>query len=247
MSGHSHYATVKRRKESQDAQKGKIFSKLSRAISLAVRAGGGPNIDANYKLRMAVDAAKSANMPKENIERAISRASEESANIEELTYEGFGPGNIAVVVEVASNNRNRTVQEIKNLFDRAGGNLGGPGSVSYLFEKRGLIVVDKVKSFEDQFMEIAELGVEDIEDAGKEGIEIYVQVDELRKKSDSIKKAGHNIRSSGVVLKPKNYVVVDDIDKVKKILKFLDSLEEHDDVQKVFANLDIPQNVLEKI
>lgn len=243
MSGHSHYATIKRKKESQDAQRGKLFSKLSRGISLAVKTGGGEDPGSNYKLRVAVDIAKSANMPKSNIERAISRASQETDSIEEITYEGFGPYKIAIVVEVATDNRNRTVQEIKKIFERGGGNLGGPGSVSYQFEKRGIIVVEKKGSFEDQFLLLAEMGVDEIEDAD-ESIEVYVSPDKLSMVSEKLKKSDFGVKSTEIVLKPKTYITLDDVEKVKKVLKLLEKFENHDDVQKVFANLDIPQEVM---
>ncbi len=153
MSGHSHYATIKRQKGMKDAAKGKVFSKMGRAITIAVKSGGGisdPN--ANYKLRMAVDAARAVNMPKENIERAISKAAGHSQSLDEIIYEGFGPGGVGIIVEAATDNRNRTAQEIKNIFERGGGNLGGPGSVAFNFDPKGLIVVKKGEASEPQML-----------------------------------------------------------------------------------------------
>src|SRR3989337_105283 len=170
MSGHSHYATIKRQKETKDAQKGKLFSKLSKEIAIAVREGGGTDSLANYKLRMAMDRARASNMPKENVDRIISKAKESGEKLESFSYEGFGPGGVSVIVEVASDNRNRTGQELKNLFERAGGSLTGPGSVSFNFEHKGLILLEKEANTEKQFFKLIDAGVEEIEET-RDGIE----------------------------------------------------------------------------
>lgn len=246
MSGHSHYATIKRQKSVNDAAKGKVFSKLARAIQMAVKAGGGGDPDTNYKLRMAVDAARSENMPKDNIERAISRASGESANIEEVMYEGFGPLGVSVIVEVATDNRNRTAQEMKNMFERGGGSLAGPGAVSFNFEQKGLILVGKGENADETTLKLIDAGAEDVEEV-EDAIEVYVapvQTAILREKLESI---GMVVKSSSLIMKPKNLQTVNSKEEAEKVLGWLEKLEEHDDVQKVYANLDIPQEILKSI
>ncbi|MEJ2441668.1 MAG: YebC/PmpR family DNA-binding transcriptional regulator [Patescibacteria group bacterium] len=245
MSGHSHYATIKRQKESKDLAKGKIFSKLAREISIAVKSGGGPSPDSNYKLRVAMDKARAANMPKVNIERAISKGSGGEA-LEEVTYEGFGPEGIAVMVETATDNRNRTGQEIKGIFERGGGGLAGPGAVSFNFTPRGLLVIKKDKDSEEQMLKLIDLGVEDLEET-EDGIEAYVEGSKLGEIRDKLEKDNFQISSAELVQKPKNYQTISNEDKAKKVLSFLDKLEDNDDVQKVFTNLDIPEEILKKI
>lgn len=246
MSGHSHYATIHRQKEIKDAAKGKVFSKLARAISIAVKTGGGGSIDGNYKLRMAVDAARVVNMPKENIERAINRASAEAENLEEVSYEGFGPLGVAVIVEVTTDNRNRTGQEIKNLFERGGGSLGGPGSVSFNFEPRGLVVIRKTENVEEQMLKLIDAGIEDMEET-EDGIECYTAPDRLSDVRKAILNEGFEIVSIKIVQKPKNYQVVSEPSSASKVLSFLDKIEEQDDVQNVYANIDIPEDTLKQI
>ncbi len=246
MSGHSHYATIRRQKEAKDSLKGQVFSKLARAIQIAVRVGGSPDPEANYKLRVAVDKAKAANMPKESIERAISKGTGEGGELEEVTYEGFGPGGVAVIVEAATDNRNRTAQEIKNLFERAGGGLAGPGSVSYNFESKGLIVVAKEKDVEDQMLKLIDLKVDDIEEV-EDAIEVYVRLDEIARVKEKINNLGYKIISYDLTRRPKSFVRITDTDLAQKLLSFLDTLEENTDVQKVYANLDIPDEVLRNI
>lgn len=246
MSGHSHYATIKHQKGLKDAQKGKVFSKLGRAISIAVKAGGGPDPEANYKLRMAIDTARASNMPKENIERAISKGVGGGVSLEEVSYEGFGPEGVAVIVEAATDNRNRTAQEIKNLFERGGGNLGGPGSVAFNFEHKGQIVVEKAENTEDQLLKLIDAGVDDVEESA-DGIDIYVAPDKLSEKNKVIKDMGFTIKSSELIQKPKMYTTLADPVKAQKVINFLDKFDENEDVQKVFANLDIPDDILSKI
>lgn len=241
MSGHSHFATIKRQKESKDAAKGKVFSKLTRAISIAVRSGGGSDPDTNYKLRMAIETARGENMPKENIERAISKASGSEDALQEVTYEGFGPYGISVVVEVATDNRNRTAQEIKNMFERGGGSLGGPGSVTFNFEPKGFILIKKSSNSEEQMLKLIDMGVDEIEETD-DGIEVYVAQNKLRDTVELVKEAQLGIITMELVQKPKNYQIIDDPQKASKIISFLNLLQEHDDVQKVFANLNVPDD-----
>jgi len=245
MSGHSHYSTIKRQKESNDAARGAVFSKLTRAITVAVKSGGGSSPDSNYKLRMAIDKAKSLNMPKANVERAISKGVGGGV-LEEVTYEGFGPGGVAVMVEVATDNRNRSGQEIKNIFEKGGGNLAGPGAVSFNFEPKGFLVIKKDKNAEEQMLALIDLGVEDIEETS-DGIEVYVEATILSQTKEKLEKNGFKINSMELVQKPKNYQSITGEKKANKILSFLETLEKNEDVQKVFANFDIAEDILEKI
>ena len=244
MSGHSHYATIKRQKETKDAARGQKFSKLAKAISIAVKTGGGANPDTNYKLRVAIDKAKAANMPKVNTERAISKGTK--GTLEEIKYEGFGPGGIAVILEVATDNRNRTAQEIKGLFERGGGSLAGPGAVSFNFISKGLLVVKKKKDTEAQILELIDLGVEDVDEV-EDGLEIYVEGSKLNETKKALEKEGLKVISSELVQKPKTLQTVSDDKTAAKVLAFLNLLEDYEDVQKVFANLDIPEEVMKKL
>lgn len=238
MSGHSKWSTIKRKKEATDIARGKLFSKLSRAITVAAKAGGGDDPEMNPKLRMAIDTAKAANMPKDNIKRAIERASKVGEEIEEVKYEGFGPEGIGVIVEAATDNRNRTAQEIKNLFEKKGGSLGGPGAVSFNFDRRGLIVVDKNKDTDEQLLELIDVGAEDVEII-EDAIEVYVEPTALHDIAENVREKGFNVRSADIVYKPKSLVKINDKTKTERVLNFLEKLEDQDDVQSVFSNVDI--------
>lgn len=244
MSGHSHFATIKRQKAANDAVKGNIFSKLARSIMLAAKSGGDP--DMNFKLRFEMDKAREAGMPKENIERAIARATTEAANLEEITYEGFGPGGIGVMIEVASDNKNRTAQEIGNLFTRAGGNMGGPNSVAFNFESKGFMTVKKNADPDTQMLSLIDAGAEDIEDVG-ENFEIYTAPDKLNEVQKALLAAGFEVKDMELQMKPKNFVTINDPGVAQKIFKFIDEVESHDDVQNVFTNADIPDSVMASI
>jgi len=243
MSGHSHYATIKRQKGLKDAAKGKIFSKLARIIQIAVKTGGGSDPLSNYKLRMAIDTARSENMPKDNIDRAILRASSEAQNIDEVTYEGIGPGGISVIIETTTDNRNRTSQEIKNMFERGGGRLAGPGSVSFNFIQKGFIVVEKSSNVEDQILKIIDAGAEDVEET-KDGIEIYFDPQMFSEVKHNLEILNFKIISSQVTMKPINSQILSDLATASKAINFLDKIEEHEDVQKVYTNLDIPEAII---
>jgi len=246
MSGHSHYATIKRQKEVKDSAKGKIFSKLGKAISIAVKAGGGTDPEANYKLRMAIDAARSANMPKVNIDRAITKGSGEVDNIEEVAYEGFGPGGIAIIVQAATDNRNRTGQEIKNIFEKGGGNLAGPGSVSFNFEPKGFLLVQKENNLEEQMFKLIDCGAEDIEETG-DGLEIFTNYNDLAKVKKEVEIAGLTIRSFSLVQKPKNLMQIQDGHTASKALALLEKFEDLDDVQEVYSNIDISPDIMTQV
>jgi YebC/PmpR family DNA-binding regulatory protein len=237
MSGHSHYATIKRQKEANDAAKGNVFSKITRAIMIAARGGADPNM--NFKLRFEIEKARQASMPKENIERAILKATTEAANLEEIRYEGFGPGGVSVIVEAATDNKNRTAQEVKNVFERAGGSLAGPNAVAFNFESKGFLLVKKTLDSEAQMLQLIDAGVEDIQEAD-DGLEVYVAPDKLGQIHKNLTEAGFEIVRTELQMKPKNWQVVSDPEVAAKVIKFLEEIEKHDDVQKVFSNLDIP-------
>jgi len=246
MSGHSHWATIKRQKEAADQQRGKIFSKLSRAIAIAARQGADP--ETNFKLRLAIEKAKEYNLPKENILRAIRRGSgqEEGERWEEITFEGYGPEGVGVIVETVTDNRNRTTAEIKNIFERGGGGLAGPGAVSYLFRKIGLVTVKKQESSDEQILKLIDLGVEDVEEA-TDAIEVYTSLESLKDIEKKIKNSGFEVKSTEITMKPVTPAVINDSQKAQKVLKFMDALENHDDVQKIYANFDIPNEILAEI
>ncbi len=243
MSGHSKWSTIKRQKESTDIKRGLLFSKLARAITIAGKVGVNP--DANFKLRLAIDRARAANMPKDNIERAITRAVG-GAGVEEATYEGYGPSGVAVVVQAVTDNKNRTAQEVKNLFERGGGRLGNPGSVSYQFEELGQLVVQKTNSPQEQMLALIDAGVEDLEET-PDGIEIFVNTRELSSLREKINELGFDVASLELVLRPKNLVTINNPSEAQKVVSFLENIQAHDDVQNVWANIDIPQEILGQI
>jgi YebC/PmpR family DNA-binding regulatory protein len=245
MSGHSHFATIKRQKESKDAAKGKIFSRHAKALAIAIKAGGSPNPDMNSRLRFAIDQAKADNMPKSNIDRVLARA-EEAGNIDEIMYEGFGPAGTMVLVETATDNRNRTAQEMKSLFEKNGGNMGGPGSVSFNFDPHGLIVITKEGNPEEQMLALIDAGAEDIVEAD-DSLEVYMTPDKLGEMKKALESANFKISSFELTHRPKNYQVIDDVATAEKVLAFLDNLENHEDVQRVHANVDIPEEILKQV
>ncbi len=233
MSGHSHFATIKRQKAANDSVKGNIFSKMARAIMIAAKSGGDP--DMNFRLRVEIDKARGVNMPKENIERAIAKATTEALNLEEISYEGFGPSGVNVIIEAATDNKNRTAQEIKNALDKAGGSLAGPGAVLFNFEHKGYLLLKKDSDPQTQMLKIIDMGVEDVEETD-DGIEVYVAPDKLSATKKILEGAGAEILETELQMKPKNPVEVSD-DQAKKVLALLSALEDFDDVQKVFTNI----------
>lgn len=236
MSGHSKWSTIKRAKAVTDAKRGQLFSKITRAITLAAKQGG-PDFNANVRLRILIDQARSANMPKENIERAIDKATGAgNGGLEEVVYEGYGPGGVAILVEAATDNKNRTTQEVKSIFDRSGGSLGTPGSVVYQFEQRGLIVIEKGADSDDTMLKLIDLGAEDVE-AVEDGIEVYTKPGDLFKTKEMIEQVGMVVKSAELMFSPKTPLALTDSDKEQKVLKLIEALDEHEDVQKVYANL----------
>ncbi len=248
MSGHSKWSTIKHKKAAQDAKRGKIFTKLIKEITVAARLGGGDPA-ANPRLRAAIDAAKSQNMPKNNIERAIKKGTGELEGVsyEEVTYEGYGPGGVAVLVETITDNRQRTVAEVRHIFAKRGGSMGEPGSVAWIFEKKGLIVIEKSKVDEDTLMDAAlDAGAEDIQDSGTEW-EIETRPENLEKVKNALEAAGIEILSAEVSMVPSNTIEIQDEKQAEQLMKLMNALEDNDDVQNVYANFDIPDELLERV
>jgi len=238
MSGHSKWSTIKRQKETADKKRGMVFSKLAKAISIAAREGADP--ESNFKLRLAVEKAKQANMPKDNIGRALRRAQGKLAEMrfEEAVYEGYGPAGIAVMAEAVTDNKNRTTSEIKNIFERGGGRLAGPGAVAYQFGKVGMITVKKPEKVEEAILSIIDMGVEDVEEA-VDAIEVFTRPGKLDDTAKKLQETNFSVQDKELVMRPKAIVKITEGEKKEKILKFMDILEAHDDVQKVFANFDL--------
>lgn len=239
MSGHSKWSTIKRQKGAADAKRGQVFTKLSFAITMAVKQGGGvTDPDSNFKLRLAVDKARAANMPKESIDRAIARASGKLAGeVEELMYEGFAPGGVALIVETVTDNKQRTFSEVKNIVEKNGGTLGSLGTVSYLFKKCGEIVVLKGERSSDDLLSLGlDAGVDDMEEEG-EAIFFYTNPSALQETKNSLEKNGLKIESAELVFKPTTYIACDS-DVSSKVTTIIEKLEELDDVQKVSTNLE---------
>ena len=247
MSGHSKWASIKHKKAIVDSRRGKLFTKLARAITTAARDGGG-DLEGNPSLQLAVQKAKDASMPKDNIERAIAKgtgAGADAAAIEDVLYEGYGPGGVALLIEAMTENRNRTGADVRHALSKHGGSLGEPGSVAYLFDKRGLIVVDAEAYGEDDLMAAIEAGAEDIaEDDGV--LEITTEPATLTAVRTALEEAGVEIQSADIAWLPKARVPIDE-DDAGKIMRLIDALEDNDDVDAVHANFDVDADVLERI
>jgi YebC/PmpR family DNA-binding regulatory protein len=239
MSGHSKWAQIKRQKGLNDQKRGKTFTKLANAITIAVKQGGGiGDPGSNFRLRLAIDTARTFNMPKENIERAIKRAAgKDAGDIAEVTYEGFAPGGVSVIVEAATDNAMRTTSEVKSIFNKAGASFGQPGSVSYQFKHVGRIIAQKTgKSFDDIFAIALEQGAEDIEEVGDE-VFVYTPLTDLAKVKDALTAGGVVISEAELIREPIMTVEVGEPEKLLRIEHFINTLEELDDVQKVYTNL----------
>ena len=248
MSGHSKWSTIKRKKGAIDAKRGKIFSKLIKEITVSARQGGG-DPDGNPRLRSAIAAAKAENMPKDNIERAIAKGSGggEGDAYEEILYEGYGPGGVAVLVECMTDNRNRTVADVRHYFAKSNGNLGENGCVAWMFDKRGQILVDKDKISEEELMDKAlEAGAEDVIEDENE-FQVLTSVDEFNDVRDGLEEQGVEFLEASISMIPQNTIEVEDEKIAASLLKLLENLEDHDDVQKVHANFDIDQGLMEKL
>src|ERR671931_594297 len=249
MSGHSKWSSIKHKKGAADAKRGKLFSKLSRAIIVAAREGG-PDPAANLALANAVEKARSYSMPKENIERAIARGSGADTDgqaFETVVYEGYGPNGVALIVEALTDNRNRTASEVRHAFDKNDGNLAGSGAVLWLFERRGVILVDADKADEDELMlAAAEGGADDVVREGS-SFRVTCAPESLSTVRQAIEDAGIEVDSAELTMVPKTTVELGDENAAKKTLRLIDALEESDDVQEVYANFDIPEQVMEAV
>jgi len=238
MSGHSKWNTIKRAKAVTDARKGKAFTKIAKNIALAVRDGGGSDPSFNFQLRMAMDKAKEVGMPKENVDRAIKRGSGEGKEaIQQATYEGYGPGGSALIVETVTDNTNRTLQSIRNIFTKTNGRLGEEGSVAWMFESKGEILVEKQSGTEDLSLELIDQGVEDVKET-EEGMEIYTLPLDLEKTKKFIESKGIKVLSSELMMRPQQYVELSE-DDATKVNALIEALNNDDDVVSVHSNTNL--------
>ena len=249
MSGHSKWSTIKRQKGAADIKRGQTFTKLGNAVTIAVREGGGVDPASNFKLRLAIDQARAANMPKENIQRAIDRGLGRGAGagqLESVVYEGYGPGKVALIVEAVTDNRNRTTSEVRSLIERSGGNFVSPGTISWMFADEGVIIVPKEGKSMDEFLDLAiEAGAEDVVESG-DAVEVYTKPSVLEAVKKVLIEKGLSPQSAEIAKKPSSMVEISDSETAKKVLDLMGKLEELDDVQKVHSNFDIPDEFLPK-
>lgn len=248
MAGHSHWAGIKHKKAANDAKRGKLWSKIARLIIVAAKAGGGDPTQ-NLSLRYAIDKGKAANMPKDTIEKAIKKGTGElgAVNYEEMLYEGYAPGGVAIMVDALTDNRNRTAPEIRKIFEKKGGSMGTSGCVNYMFSKKGLILVNAEGVDEDALMELAlGAGADDMENDG-EIFEISCSPDAYSELKTAIEDAEYKIESAELSMMPQNTVSITDSETARKILDMVDMFEDQDDVQNVYSNFDIPDEIIEKL
>jgi YebC/PmpR family DNA-binding regulatory protein len=248
MSGHSKWANIKHRKGAADAKRGKVFTKLIKEITVAARMGGGDPA-ANPRLRSAIATAKSVNMPKDNVERGIKKGTGEleGVNYEEILYEGYGPGGVAVLVECMTDNRNRTVADMRSIFSKAGGNMGESGCVAWMFDKKGSLLVDKENVEEEKLMDLAiEAGAEDVVDDGNV-FQVLTAPEDFDAVREALAGEGVVFIEAGVSMIPQNEIEVADPKTASSLMNLLDNLEENEDVQNVHANFDIPDEIMEAI
>jgi len=249
LSGHSKWSSIKHKKGAADAKRGKLFSKLTRAIIVAAR-DGGPDPSSNLALQNAIEKARSYSMPKDNIDRAIAKGSgadSDTSQFETVVYEGYGPSGVAVIVEALTDNRNRTAGEVRHAFSKHDGNLGGSGAVAWLFERRGVVLVDADGVDEDELtLAAAEGGAEDVALDGS-SFQVTSAPEDLAAVRGAIESAGIAVDSAELTMVPKTTVAVEDESDAKKIIRLMEDLEDNDDVQEVFANFDIPERVLESV
>ncbi|MDR1932584.1 MAG: YebC/PmpR family DNA-binding transcriptional regulator [Spirochaetales bacterium] len=242
MSGHSKWATIKHKKGAADAKRGQMFTKLIKEISIAARLGGG-DAGSNPRLRTAVLKARTANMPKDNIDRAVKKGLGELDGVSytEITYEAYGPGGVAILVDVLTDNKNRTAADIRYILSKGGGNLGESGSVAYLFKRKGVIGYEAARYTEDQILEPAlEAGAEDVSTEG-DSIEVITDPDEFEKVLGALEKAGLQHNSAEITKVADTYITLDN-EKTSKVIRLIDNLDDHDDVQSVSSNIDIPDD-----
>src|SRR5690349_7528434 len=248
MSGHSKWSTIKRQKGANDAKRGALFTKVAREISVAARQGGG-DPDANYRLRLAIEKARSVNMPADNIKRTIDKATGggDAEQFEEIVYEGYGPGGVAVLVEAATDNRNRTAAEVRSIFTKTGGQLAGSGAVGWQFEPRGLITVTRDGVDADEVALTAiDAGAENVDTESEDAVEIYTEPGALESVRKALEGAGLAVESAESTMIAKNTVELDSA-KARQALRLVELLEDLDDVQRVTANFDIPEDVFAEV
>jgi len=246
MSGHSRWSTIKHKKGATDAKRGKLFTRLIKEMTVAARSGGG-DINGNPRLRAAVNEAKANNMPKDTIERAVKRGSGEleGASYEEITYEGYGPGGVAIIVETLTDNSHRTTPEIRHIFEKNGGNLGAPGSVKFQFDRKGYFAVETKAVGEDKLMEVAlEAGADDLQTDNSEAYEIYTSPDNFEQVRQALEKNNIPTVEAKIGQIPSMYVKLDEA-KSKQAMRLLEMLDDQDDVQNVWSNFDIPAEMME--
>jgi len=251
VAGHSKWANIKRTKEKMDAKKGKIFTKLAREIIVATKMGG-PNPEGNFRLKTAIQNAKSANMPNENIQRAIQKGmgSLDSDNFEELVYEGYGPGGVAIMVKILTDNRNRTAGEIRHIFSKNGGNMGETGCVSWMFKKKGIMTLPKeeLKISEDDLILLAlDKGAEDINSDDEDEYEIITAPEDFQAVKEALEAEGLEFSQAEISLVPDTTVTVNDPEQARLLMRLMDYLEDHDDVQDTYTNFDIADEILAQI
>ncbi len=248
MSGHSKWATIKRTKAVVDAKRGVVYARMAREIIVSAKLGADPS--ANFRLRQAIDRAKAEGVPNDNIQRAIEKGSGGGAsdNLEELTYEGYGPGGVAVIVRCMTDNRNRTAGDVRSYFSKYGGNLGETGCVGWNFEERGEIAIEKADNLdEDALLQAAiEAGADDLDTTGDDSVYVYCQPHSLEPVRNALVKAGYKVSSAEVTMSPKSTVEVTSPESAKLLLRLLDTLENHDDVQAVHANFDMDQKFMQE-
>jgi len=247
MSGHSKWASIKHKKAATDARRGQLFTKLARAISVAAREGGG-DPDSNFTLSAAIQKARDYSMPKDSIQRAIDRgigAGADGETIERVLYEGYGPSGVAVLVEALTDNRNRTSADVRHTFDKNSGSLGEPGSVAWVFEKRGVVMVDADRYTEDNLIPAIDAGAEDVAREG-DSLKVVSAAEDLAAVRRALEAAGVDIESAQLTMEPKNVVEVGETD-ARAVMRLMEALDDHDDVEAVHANFDIPADLLEEI
>jgi len=246
MSGHSKWSTIKRQKGANDARRGALFTKVAREISVAARQGGG-DPDANYRLRLAIEKARSVNMPTDNIKRTIEKAAGggEAEQFEEIVYEGYGPGGVAILVEAATDNRNRTASEVRSIFTKAGGQLAGSGAVAWQFEPRGLITIAGGRDPDEIALAAIDAGAADVDTSAAQ-VEVYTEPEDLEKVRTALEASGVQVESADSAMIARQTVELDDA-KARQALRLVEMLEDLDDVQRVTANFDIPEDIFAEV
>ncbi len=248
MAGHSHFSNIQHKKARLDARRGKVWTKVARLIMQAAKSGGG-DPDANASLRLAMDKARAANMPRDTIERSIKKGTGEleGESLETMTYEGYGPSGVALMCNILTDNRNRTAPEIKKIFERAGGNLGAPNCVAWMFAQKGVFVVSKAVVSEEHLVEMAlDAGADDVQGA-EDIFEVTCEPTAFARVKSSLEKSGLKLESADLTMMPKTTVLISDPETAQRVLKLMEALDDHDDVQNVSANFDIPDSLMPKI